>query len=81
MSATVNKLEVAIHIGVVVLNVVLLLLHCGSLRDDEQLYRLPVIGVLKVSESETMDLNVSVKSFCTSLTTYCLYLSIKIDSQ
>ena len=49
MSATVNILEVATHIGVVVLNVITILLHCGGLQDDEQLLRLPVTGLLTVS--------------------------------
>lgn len=39
------------------LNVILLLLHCGALQDDEQLLKLPVIGLLTVS-----DLTTSVKS-------------------
>lgn len=44
-----NKLEVAIYVGVVVMHVVSLLLHCGGLHDNGQLHDLAIIGHLSVS--------------------------------
>ena len=44
------KLEVAIYVGVVVMHVIFLLLHCGGLDETEQLQDLAVIVHLSVSE-------------------------------
>lgn len=44
-----NKLEVAICMGVVVIHVISLLLNCGGLHDDGELYDITLIGHLSVS--------------------------------
>lgn len=49
LAANGSKLEVAIYVGVVVMNVISLLLYCGGLHDDGKLHDLPVIGHLSVS--------------------------------
>jgi len=55
-----------------VLNVILLLLYCGGLQDDEKLLRLPIFGLLTVS-----DLTTSVKSLNhTEITLKPLYVVV-----
>ena len=44
-----DKLEVAIYVGVVVMHVISLLLNCGGLHGDGELYEITVIGHLSVS--------------------------------